>query len=49
MRGSGYEDVYEQGIRMEGKKEQEDATGENGGRDTMDAVKYLREFVDYSQ
>lgn len=30
---------------MEGKKEQEDATGENGGRDTMDAVKYLREFA----
>lgn len=29
---------------MEGEKEQEAAAGENGGRDTMDAVKYLKEL-----
>lgn len=29
---------------MEGEKEQEDATGENGVGDIMDAVKYLKEL-----
>jgi uncharacterized ferredoxin-like protein len=45
MHKRGYKNVYGQDGSVEGKKEQEDATGKNGGRDTMDAVKYLREFA----